>query len=324
MHENFREALNDAVGQSDYVIVVILDIRGFSEFSTRRESPDVAMYIKRVYMKLIDEYFPSAKFYKPTGDGMLIVFPCDEKTLPDKSREIIQSCLRCHREFADICRGDSIINFDVPRSIGIGIARGTTCCLKSGDTILDYSGHLLNLTARLMGIARPSGIVIDGAFGIDLLSKDNRDLFVKAQAYLRSIAEDTPVDIYVLKDVVNIPPENVQPLAEERWEKMEIQSTVKEFLAITSAGYRVHLNAPLKKPDAFEVDCVHKSLREGRESGQLETIHRLYEPEYKLIAGEPIIRVIVSEVKEYLKGKRAPPDMKIKINVAYLPRIRKP
>lgn len=324
MYENFREALNDAVGQSEFVIVVILDIRGFSEFSTRRESPDTAMYIKRVYMKLIDEYFPSAKFYKPTGDGMLIVFPYDEKTLPDKSREIIQSCLRCYREFADICREDPMINFDVPRSIGIGIARGTTCCLKSGDTILDYSGHLLNLAARLMGIARPSGIVIDGAFGIDLLSKDDCDLFVKAQAYLRSIAEDTPVDIYVLKDVVNIPPENVQPLAEERWEKKEIKFTVQEFLAFASAGYRVHLSAPLKRPDAFEVDCVHTHLADGKESGQHETVNQLHKAEYKLIAGEPIIRVNVDEIKEYLKAQRAPLDMKFEINVAYVPRIRKP
>lgn len=324
MYENFREALNDAAGKSEFVIVVILDIRGFSEFSTRRESPDTAMYIKRVYIKLIDEYFPSAKFYKPTGDGMLIVFPYDDKTLPDKSREIIQSCLKCHREFADICRGDFMINFDVPRNIGIGVVRGPACCLKSGDTILDYSGHFLNLAARLMSIARPSGIVIDEAFGIDLLSKDNRDLFVKAQVYLRSIAEDTPANIYVLKDVVDIPPENLQPLAEERWEKQEIKFTVQEFMALTIGGYRVRLNAPLKRPDAFEVDCVHTHLAEGKESGRLHTIHRLYEPEYKLIAGEPVIRIIVSEVKEYLEGKRAPPDMKIKINVAYLPRIRKP
>ncbi len=315
--------MNDAVGQSEFVIVVVLDIRGFSEFSTRRESPDTAMYIKRVYMKLIDEYFPSAKFYKPTGDGMLIVFPYDEKTLPDKSREIIQSCLRCHREFVDICKGDPMINFDVPRSIGIGITRGTACCLKSGDTILDYSGHFLNLASRLMSIARPSGIVIDGAFGIDLLSKDNRDLFVEAQAYLRSIAEDTPVKIYILKDVVNIPPENMQPLAEERWEKKEIEFSVQEFMAFNIAGYRVQLNAPLKRPDAFEVDCVYTRLREGGESGRLDTIRRLYKPEYKLIAGEPIIRVIVSEVKEYLKSERVPPDMKFKINVAYLPRIRR-
>ena len=58
MHTQFRGHLENAKGQSEFIIAVNLDIRGFSSFSKNVESPDVAMYIKRIYMKLIDNYFP--------------------------------------------------------------------------------------------------------------------------------------------------------------------------------------------------------------------------------------------------------------------------
>ena len=69
MHKLFKDALPDAEGRSEHVVAIIADIRGFSEFSTRQESPNTAMYIKRVYMRLIEDYFPFASFFKPTGDG---------------------------------------------------------------------------------------------------------------------------------------------------------------------------------------------------------------------------------------------------------------
>jgi len=321
MNGKFREALNEAVGQSEFVIVVFVDIRGFSKFSKHRESPDTAMYIKRVYTRLIDEYFPSATFYKPTGDGLLIVMSYDHKTLADKCKEVIQSCSRCHNEFADICKGDPMINFDVPSSVGIGVARGTACRLKSGDTILDYSGHILNLASRLMNLARPSGIVIDGAFGFELLSEDQRKLFVEDNAYLRSIAEDTPIKVYILKDVVSIPPENKQPLAEERWEVIETERTVQEWQTFKK-WYRTDLNTTLKRPDAIEVFCTHPVIVEGKLSSSAETSHQLFKVMYYKRAGQPCIGVDIDELMGYLASKNVPPDTKVRLSVGYVPKPR--
>ena len=45
MHRKFRESLDTAEGHSEFIIVVVVDIRGFSAFSKRHESPDTAMYI---------------------------------------------------------------------------------------------------------------------------------------------------------------------------------------------------------------------------------------------------------------------------------------
>ena len=86
MHRIFRKALDSATGVSRFVIAVIVDIRGFSAFSQTRESPDTAMFIKRVYMKLVDSYFNFASFYKSTGDGLLLTIPFNESNLKEMAQ----------------------------------------------------------------------------------------------------------------------------------------------------------------------------------------------------------------------------------------------
>jgi hypothetical protein len=47
MLKQLCKKLEHAEGRSEFVISVICDIRGFSNFSTCHESPDTAMFIKR-------------------------------------------------------------------------------------------------------------------------------------------------------------------------------------------------------------------------------------------------------------------------------------
>ena len=78
MLTGFREFLQDAEGRSEFIIATMCDIRDFSQFSTIHESPDLAMFIKRFYLKLLDEYFADVAFAKPTGDGLILVFRYSE------------------------------------------------------------------------------------------------------------------------------------------------------------------------------------------------------------------------------------------------------
>jgi hypothetical protein len=57
MHTEFRKLLDDATGVSEFVLAVNIDIRGFSSFSMRVESPETAIYLKRVYTRIIEDYF---------------------------------------------------------------------------------------------------------------------------------------------------------------------------------------------------------------------------------------------------------------------------
>lgn len=200
MHRLFRAALDDATGVSQRIIVVIIDVREFSKFSQQCESVDVAAFIRKVYMKIIDSYFDFASFYKSTGDGLLLTIPWEEKNLEEMSQKVIESCIKCHSEFGTLCDGESSINFDVPRKVGIGVARGSACCLLSGDKVIDYSGRLVNLAARLMDLARPSGIVIDGAFIFDLLTEEQRKIFKEDKVYLKGIHEEEPIKVYCTPD----------------------------------------------------------------------------------------------------------------------------
>ena len=74
-----RDLLAESQGRSEFVIVVVTDVRGFSAFSKRHESTDIAMFIKRFYMRLIDDYFSKASFFKTKGDGLLLASPIQKK-----------------------------------------------------------------------------------------------------------------------------------------------------------------------------------------------------------------------------------------------------
>src|ERR1043166_1205127 len=150
MHRQFRKLLNDAEGNAEHVIAIYADVRGFSEFSQDVESTDVAMFVKRVYAKLIDKYFSNAVYFKSTGDGLMIILRYTEKTLQESVRSAISNCMKAHAEFPSFCDGDPMINFNVPKMIGFGIARGSACCLSSKRKTLDYSGRVLNLASRLL------------------------------------------------------------------------------------------------------------------------------------------------------------------------------
>lgn len=320
MHRKFRESLDTAEGHSEFIIVVVVDIRGFSAFSKRHESPDTAMYIKRVYMRLIDDYFTTASFYKSTGDGLLVTIPYTESTLKEVASNTIKSCLSCYEEFGHICDNDPMINFDVPSKIGIGIARGTACCLKSDGLILDYSGHILNLASRLMNLARPSGIVIDGDFVIELLDEEDQALFEEKEAYLRSIAEESPKTVYILKEAVDIPPEYLQPLKIEQWESIEQERTIREWKAF-APFYLIELKNSLRRSGAIKVTVTYPTKVRGTFDSGVVAEYAFEDFEYKEVAGQPRVRINTDKMLEYPKAEKIPSNKKVKLRIDYLPKI---
>jgi hypothetical protein len=58
-------------------------------------------------------------------------------------------------------------------------------------------GEVSNLASRLMGLARRSGVVLDGAFGVDLLPAEVASKFaLDNRVYLPGIAEADPIAVY--------------------------------------------------------------------------------------------------------------------------------
>jgi class 3 adenylate cyclase len=258
-----RFALLDAQGISEFVIVVFVDVRGFSKFSKTNESPDIAMFIKRFYLELIDNYFDKANFIKPTGDGLLMTFPYNDKTLHNTATYVIQEIMRCLNEFPSMLEGDPMINFPVPENIGFGVARGTACCLHSSHTIIDYSGHLLNLAARLTELARPIGIVIDAGFQKEIIPPDYRERFGDAEVFIRSIAESVPIPVFILMDSVKLPKQALQPIEAKRWMTHRRIFKVPELRKL---GQFFFINLPSKadKQEEIKVTFESPTMRGGQ------------------------------------------------------------
>ncbi len=318
MTQKFADALVNAQGRSEFVMVVVADIRGFSAFSTVNESPNIAMFIKRFYLQLINSYFKTANFVKPTGDGLLMTFPYSETNLIEVAETVINSCLFCLNEFHELCSNDPMINFPIPQDIGFGVARGTACCLYSGDEILDYSGHLLNLASRLNDLARPSGIVIDGGFLEAVIPETSRELFKEQAVYIRSIAEDTPARIFYLDSHVKISETSLSPLTSENWITINKVWTKSQYASITPGGWLEPLPMPVKSLDKLRVTIVQP--RSGRGAKGTFTYADSKDFEYFEDGPKPMLKLDLVKARSKVRPEALKGNQKITFRIQYVPK----
>jgi len=293
MHREFRELLTKARGYSEWVVAVCVDARGFTAFSTEVESPGVAMFVKRVYMKLIDEYFPDKSFFKPAGDGLLLTIPFTEESLDEVVVKTVTTSLRLLTEFGSFCDNDPMINFEVPREVGIGLSRGVACCLMSGhgDKVLDYSGRVLNLASRLTDVARPGGVVFDAAFGTEGLSGVLAESFARDSIYVKGIAQQTSIDVFYTKEYTRISPVHKRPIEEVEWKTVRDTKTLKQIKECSevSQWFRYVLPSDPIDPDQILVRATHPMARKGRRTkGRMR--FRLFDDfRYGSQAGKPMV-----------------------------------
>ncbi len=184
-----------------------------------------------------------------------MTFPYDEANLAEVSDKVLTACLKCLTAFPTICKDDPMINFKVPSLIGFGIARGTACCLHADDLILDYSGHLLNLASRLMELARPGGIVIDGNYSKAIIPSGIRSRFAEQRVFLRGIAEDSPWTVFYLKDSVEISEFYLSPLLIEKWLRVDKTFSVAKWKKFES--FEITLESAVKSPEKTKVTLIY-------------------------------------------------------------------
>jgi class 3 adenylate cyclase len=161
LHDQLQLLLSDAHAESCHIVATFLDIRGFSAYAEGGDSFDAAFYLRSIYLAVLGRFFSDRDFFKPTGDGLLLVheLPSTSAKWPEKVTSILSRSVELVRSFADLAQGDLAVPPKVPDLLGIGVALGPATRLISGTQILDYTGRCLNLAARLMDKARPSGVV---------------------------------------------------------------------------------------------------------------------------------------------------------------------
>ena len=247
MHRRLLALLPKAQGHSCHVIAVFLDIRGFTSFAGANESTDAAAFLRTMYLRILREYFSDdVLFFKPTGDGLMIIVghPDDADAFRFRINDVLRTAVRLVDEFDQIADEDVMVNFEVPTSLGIGVARGSVTVLRSGTTTLDYTGRCLNLAARLMDLARPAGVVFCDKFGSTLLDDKLTELFEPQKAYIKGIAEARPLDVYVTRQWTTVPASAVTPLTSPSWafDTSIVQVTVDELRGMPANKYAVSLS----------------------------------------------------------------------------------
>lgn len=323
MHRQFLKQLPLAKGESKPVIALNADVRGFSKFSLEVESVDTALYIRKIYQAILGNYFPDADFFKPTGDGLLLVFDVEEgnnKDLTEKANTLVERSMRLVDEFADILVGDPWIYFPMPTRIGVGIARGAASRLIAGKTTLDYSGTVLNIASRLMDLARPGGIVIDQTFPVGLLDEETRGKFKKDdQVFVRSVAEKEPRQVYYREAWTTISPSNRRPLDQIDWKAIDRRYSLAELKAlgawfifdleaepIDPARILVRLDYPAKPPKGGEMpDVVTEMVAEPPDY------------RYEMSAGSPRLHVKVGSLAKRAAGSGVKGTWPVHLNIYY-------
>jgi class 3 adenylate cyclase len=243
LHRTLRKLLDDATGLSEFVFAVNIDIRGFSDWSLTVDSAQTALFVKKVYARLIDHYYSEASFYKPTGDGLLVIMTFAESELDNVATKLVADAMSIVSSFGDLCAGDNIINFPTPQDVGIGLARGPASRLVSKGKTLDYSGRVLNLASRLMDLARPRGVILDSGFGLNLLPAATQEEFAASTVYLKGVSPNTPMTIYSWPSAVEIPARYRRPLDEAKWETL-VRTVTRKQLEDGSPDFRVDLETP--------------------------------------------------------------------------------
>ena len=318
-YEEILKLLENAKGRSEHVIAINLDIRGFTPFCERETPLDVATYITKIYNKIIKNYFNNALFYKLTGDGLIIIIPFTEGKLKEVTRQTVKSCLDLIEDFATLCDDEPMVNFTTPDKIGIGLTRGSACCIfsKDEDEILDYSGRILNLASRLMDMARPSGIVFDESFGINLLTDETQGQFSEDEVHVRGIAEKTPIKVFYTSKHTLIPDSYHYPLKEPKWKTETYEYTFKQLKKLVRGPFTPSLK---KKP----LDESKITVRFTYENPKIEGFRRFYEftttnksINYLTKGYKHVVQIDMHAFTKIFENDGVTDDMTIRIEIVY-------
>lgn len=313
MHNLFKERLKDSYGESRFVIAINIDVRNFSVFSKSVDSAESALFIKKIFQNILTSYFLNASFFKSTGDGLIIIYDIVEEKLNEISNNVIENSLRLIKDFSTLCLNEPMVNFTVPDKCGIGISRGPATCLRTTDSILDYFGHTLNIASRLMECAKPTGIIIDSKFGIDLLGEELKKQFDSCNIFLAG--NRNPMQIWFTKTITKISQIYLKPT------ENEIGQTITEmkFKDIKTIGGNFRFLIPSKPVnlDDISIEISHLLIKNNQVSKAHRLFHDFKKFDYIGKSKEHIIRVDFDEVIALLSLKKVRPNMDVRFVINY-------
>lgn len=251
---------------------------------------------------------------------MLVVSYQQSPDLKATVANAFEECQKLLIAFQNFCTDEPRVNFTVPNRIGIGISRGSACRLESGGKTLDYSGHVLNLAARLMDLARPGGIVFSVGLGIELLPEATRKEFKQDKVYLRGVAERESVDVFFDPRFTSIPESAHQPL-DIKWKRQVARLTLGKLKRLAKEGYSEYTieldNEPTNKKEITVTATWDLPIRLRKYAGNGEVVVNKSQYDYEMRYGtQPCISLHMSLMIKSLAA-RVTTKQDVQISVAY-------
>jgi hypothetical protein len=212
-----------------------------------------------------------------------------------------------------------MLNFPTPDAVGIGLARGPASRLVSGRKTLDYSGTTLNLASRLMGLARPSGVVFDGGLGFELLQPSLAAKFERKHVYVEGIAPKKGIDVYFSTAWTEIPSSALKPLEKIRWGSGVLNATRKELMEITG-NFFIKLDSDPMDPEDIRCYVKHAAPTKGGRKSNRWTSLDLSSSEftYHETPDGPKIRVQMDAIHRVLGQLGAGPSWPVEIRAEFV------
>lgn len=192
------------------VLVMFCDFRGFTrQTSDRRLSPEAGSKVASHLYKHVVRFCSTIKphgtpppFFKPAGDGLLVVWELPKSDIKRILNMIISEIIHMHDEFS---LPPDLVPVTIQARLGIGATRGAAACIKvrqgnsENSVFEDYFGYPVNLASKLQNLARPSGVVLDKR-SLEVLGKD---LLAKFDFDSRYVAGEGLIEILVYGESVS-------------------------------------------------------------------------------------------------------------------------
>ncbi len=300
------ELLRNARGESCQVLVVFVDVRGFSSFAGVAESTDTALFLRAMYTRLMEEYFLGWDFYKPTGDGLMLIreLGTDADELVTTTQEWVTAALKLVEGFSRLTEGELLINISVPERVGVGIARGSATKLIGTDgSIIDYSGRCLNLAARLMDLARPEGVVFQDKHAAALLGSALSSRMSTDSVYIKGIADEDPILVYLSSDWVTVPATAKTPIAYEPTFDRSTKLTAADV--VKNPNYLIEVDRKPRPNEAIVVAVEYKTYDEDGTPRDEFNTHRV-PGNYVLEPSGHFVSVQFGALRKRLVDERVP------------------
>lgn len=166
------------------IVVVFLDLRGFTAFSESADPEEVMGVLAEYHAamgELITKYDGTLEHF--AGDGIMIFFN-DPVPIPNPAAQAVLMALEMQQRLKELAAGWARRGYEL--SLGIGIAQGFATIGAIGyEGRRDYGaiGNVTNLAARLCGEAQGGQILVsqrvEGALGEDANSQSIGDISLK-------------------------------------------------------------------------------------------------------------------------------------------------